>query len=133
MVQHVMIRLDDETNLAVIAPGDANIWTDDQEIMWSIIDDRLEWDNANFPNRAVIFGPEWKGSTPEPVGPPVIPDRRPYVATGPGPASQLPWGSGMAKFTYEAHVTASGTGLSFKALTRDDMIDPDISNQPHPP
>jgi hypothetical protein len=136
-MQHVMIRLDTTTtpHQALARPCDVNIWRDDQNLMWMIEDDRCAWDNDAHPDTAVSFRPDsgWTGSTPVPSGAASTPDRRPYIATGPGPRMD----STERTYAYDLWVKELSTGELLRVVNdcgdrSGDPQDPDISNQPHP-
>lgn len=142
-MQHILISVVDDD--LVIDPEDANLWRDDQGIMWEILEP-LTWDNTTHENTAVFFtNGDWStdgGTTPTPIGTlPTGSDRRVYIAQGPGSNA----GPGTPTYEYDLALT-DGNGNPFRLrevagtakvtpnsnFGHSSVVDPDISNQPHP-
>lgn len=95
MVQHVTFVLKpDTTDEPTSHPVKADIWRDDQTIMWGLAEG-FSWPNPSEgdPIVPIVFLPAdpergylaWPGSVPAPIGPrpdPGTPDRRFYTASG---------------------------------------------------
>ncbi|HKO58342.1 MAG TPA: hypothetical protein VJ276_20930 [Thermoanaerobaculia bacterium] len=151
-MQHVMVVLD-ENEKPVAEPFEVNLWTDDRLVMWMMNAPGWQWSNlpppnGAGPNQAVFIDPnsDWfkqGGSQPQPVGPLVagLPDTRPYAAMGPAPATEkttylydmwalpIPIGD----ITDQVKAVKVKKKLPKGVPSVGDPIDPDISNQPHPP
>ncbi|HJW93159.1 MAG TPA: hypothetical protein VJ901_06040 [Thermoanaerobaculia bacterium] len=141
MVQHIFVV--PGPNGPVAQPFQINIFRDDQSLSWNIMVPNLGWDNSDTPlpdgpggpNIAVQIqpsSPPWLGSVPVPVGPPpsLGLDKRPYIASGPGPNT----GANQQLYTYFMYVVDDrGNHFRIQALDdRQEVIDPDIGNQPQP-
>jgi len=94
-----------------MAPGDPCAWIakpvsiywNDQEILWKIVDTTgtVTWDPSTNP--PIVFGPDWNGTTPEPV---LNPGGLPlYHAKGPG----APVGNPLT-YLYTIHINVPACG-----------------------
>lgn len=158
-MQHIIIKYDNSTNQPYIIPEKANIWRDDQSVMWSIAAPNVWWDPAKAPPVVFVTSPnlppgfsDWPGSQPSPIGTPPVPpavDRRRYVSDAGSPND----GPDVIKYIYDAWVEWEVPGPSGDVIHRqgrlrahrstavvvDGMlklegvpIDPEILNQPQP-
>lgn len=129
MAQNIFIISYPLNNELVAQPYGANLYTNDQTIVWKILVDGVGW-SPSQPGGPIQFGPGWTGSIPAPIGPPPVGlDQRLYMAQGPGPAN-----GDAQSFTYKIYLTDGVRDpILVRRVTADDIVvDPDIWNQPQP-
>jgi len=134
MPQNIFI-IQDPLNGDIIADVyDANIWTNDQTIVWKILVEGIGWSKKQT-NGPIQFAPGWMGSNPSPIGPAPGPDefdRRIYTCQGPGPVTGSAVGSSYT-FFYSTSPLDLADDLRGGHRRGDDIaVDPDIWNQPQP-
>jgi hypothetical protein len=132
MAQNIFI-IQDPLNGDIIADVYyANIWTNDQTIVWKILVEGIGWSKKQV-NGPIQFAPGWQGSNPEPIGPAPGPDefdRRIYTSTGPGPVATA---EGNSYTFFYSTVTDDSADLRGGHRRGNDIaVDPDIWNQPQP-
>jgi hypothetical protein len=132
-MQNIFI-IQDPLNGDIIADVyDANIWTNDQTIVWKILVEGIGWSKKQIAG-PIQFAPGWNGSVPSPIGPPPPPgefDRRIYTCEGPGPVSGNAEGYSYT-FFYSTVGDDSADLRGGHRRGQDIAVDPDIWNQPQP-
>jgi hypothetical protein len=118
----------------IVVPVNANIFRNDQDIQWHIIDPS---GTVTWGSPAIVFDTQWTldgGSTPAPMpGPGPAP---PLRATGPGPNP----GKTPVVYSYTIFINVPGCStdsvkVQFKVKVEHGhtiAIDPDVWNQPQP-
>jgi hypothetical protein len=113
-------------------PFNAHLWRDDRMVVWMLVDPPPDvgWGQSSG---AVVMDSKWfedGGLEPMPLGdvPASGPDQRMYVAMGP-PALPLE-ATEAVHYTYDLLLPAI---VMRQTDDEGNEVDPDISNQPHPP
>lgn len=145
-MQHVTI----DWKVDILSIRAANLWRDDQNIMWSFAPDAdpgLFWGGVPGVEFLAEGGKysRWPGTDPQPVGlvPPGQNDRRAYIANGESPNTgtaviyyhydlhlHLPTGHTVRLNEYISHLRAKRHDAFAPGSV--EWIDPEIPNQPQP-